>query len=1099
MARRSSRSPVQRAFDYYRREGLRSLVGRMGQEFRQRTPIVERNRARLPQRVMEVLPPAIFGNLDLPSEDVSESSASLSVAGWAWSHDGIESIDLQVDGALLATTSTTIHRPDVAGSVSNEAGAATSGFAVNVPIAALAEGPHELSVIARDRSGTTRTFTRRFIRVSAQTLYHSYYEDSLPSEDELLELRRTLSATSVMPSFWLLLDGARDGDLAASVRSIRSQGYPAIRCLILASDARRPWIEAQLAVADGAGEAPRIEVVEELPLSARDEGDAPSFYGALLPGEELAPGALWVFAKAATTPEVDVIYSDHDVLLSSGRHLEPSFKPDWAPDHLLSRDYVGPSYLVRHTARLHELLREVLPGRGEAWRFDLLLRATDGPTTVLHVPRVLWSVPSSRGAPWMDGDEELAAVRSAMDRRGHQATVEATPERPGVRRVRWQPSSRPKVSIIIPTTGRLDYLRPCLDSLRTHTAYEDYEVLLIDNGRGRNRDGIEYARSLGVGVLTRDEPFNWAKLNNDGVRETDGPLLLFLNDDVEIVNAEWLDEMVSQATRADIGTVGSMLLYPSGRIQHAGVVLVGHGGGAMHLFHDLDPNASLYMDLQAVTREVAASTGACLMVPRDRFEEIGGFDEDLAIVGNDVDLCLRLGARGCRNVWTPHSVLIHHESVSRGPIAIGVDEQKIWDRWSDVLVKGDPFSNPNFDPIKADCSIDWKRISKPISLASARTSPGLNLIGYIRAEMGLGEAARGYAHAMSEAGVPFAVVDYSSGNPARMGDDSWVHKATTSPPYGTNLIHINASLIRDAVGTMPVELFAGRYAIGYWAWELPEFPDEWLGAFDVVDEVWVPSAFVQDSISRKSPVPVVRIPHAVKIPTGPFLPRSHFGLADDAYTFVTMYDGHSVRERKNPDAVVRAFKDAFGPDDRGVSLVIKVNGAASSGASTVGEWTEGYANIRVVDQILTRHEVDSLLARSDCFVSLHRSEGFGLPIAEAMGLAKPVIATYWSGNVDFMRPKSAACIDYELVTLDRDYGPYRAGQHWAEPDIDHAAGWMRRLAEAPDLGHDLGRVARSDVQTQLAPAVIGAIIKERLRHVPPDRRRGTAPAMGSIA
>jgi glycosyltransferase involved in cell wall biosynthesis len=470
------------------------------------------------------------------------------------------------------------------------------------------------------------------------------------------------------------------------------------------------------------------------------------------------------------------------------------------------------------------------------------------------------------------------------------------------------------------------------------------------------------------------------------------------------------------------------------------------------------------------------------MVTRERFDDVRGFDEDLAIVGNDVDLCLRLGARGYRNIWTPHSVLVHHESVSRGPIAIGADEQKIWDRWADLLAKGDPYSNPNLDSTKSDCSIDWKRLAQRGAVDSDAMRPGINLIGYIRAEMGLGEAARGHAHALEQAGVPFTVVDYSAGNPARMGDDSWLHKATSEAPFATNVIHINADLIAGAIQAMPREIFRDRYTIGVWAWEMPEFPDEWLSAFDVVDEIWAPSAFIQEAVSRKSPVPVVRMPYAVSIPRGPFLPREDFGLAASRYQFLTMYDVNSIRERKNPDAVVRAFRAAFAPDDESVALAIKINGVTREGGP-VEEWTEGYSNIRIVDRTLTRHEVDSLIAGSDCFVSLHRSEGFGLPIAEAMGLGKPVIATNWSGNVDFMTAKNAACIDYELITLDHDYGPYQAGQYWAEPDVEQGAGWMRRLVDSPSLGEDLGRAARSQVQALLAPAVVGSRIAQRLSYV----------------
>jgi GT2 family glycosyltransferase len=1067
-----SRPLHRRVFDYYRREGFGALMSRIGQELMQRMPVLERNQHRLPSSVSDALPPAIFGNVDLPADGAAESSVLLRVAGWAWSRHGVGSIDIYIDGELVSTTTTCIQRHDVAAAFGGEQAAELSGYSADIPIGGLKDGPHRLAITARSEPDLTRSFERTFRRVSSQALYHAYYENSVMPADAIAELLRDAASMGPLPAFSLVIDGEWDGDLRATIRSIESQGLPNVSWRILASASRHEWIDAQLR---DHGNAPTSVTTRfDDALVTHEQG---SFIGFLKPGEQLAPGALVSFAAAAVRA-CDVIYSDHDVVQHTGRHIDPSFKPDWSPDHLLGRDYVGPSYMFRNTAASRESVQRVLPGRGAGWRYDLLLRLTGPLRDVEHIARVLWSVPQSH-MPSKRSQDEVQAVQETIRRRAYDATVEET-VRPGVRRIRWHTAKRQKVSIIIPTTGRIDYLRPCLDSLRSLTFYPNYEIVLIDNGRGKHREGIEYARSLDVRVMTRDEPFNWAKLNNDGARESDGSLLLFLNDDTEVVEEDWLTELVSLAERPDVGAVGAMLLYPNGTIQHAGVVLVGHGGGAMHLFHGLDPAKPLYLDFHAVCREVSATTGACLMVRRELFEAVGGFDEGLSVVGNDVDLCLRLHARGNRTLWTPHSTLVHHESVSRAAISIGIDEKRMWDRWADVLSRGDCYFNPNLDCTRPDAGIDWSSLKVRRASPKHGNGSGINLIGYIRAEMGLGEAARGYAGALSEADVPFAVIDYSADNPARMGDDSWLHKVSPEAPYDTNLILVNANLIPAAVSALPQEFTAGRYTIGSWAWEMPEFPDEWLEAFTVVNEVWAPSSFVRDAVSRKSPVPVIHIPYAVRSPTGPFLERDELSMPSGGYQFLTMYDVHSVRERKNPDAAVRAFKSAFAPDDKRVVLIIKVNGRLGPTTDPTEEWTAGYDNIVVMDQPMSRHEVDSLMARIDCFVSLHRSEGFGLPIAEAMSHGKPVIATYWSGNVDFMAPHNSACIDYEMVTLDRDYGPYRTGQQWAEPDADQASRWMKRLAAEPGLGRTLGREARISVHSMLAPNAIGAAMARRL-------------------
>lgn len=1074
---------VIRAWGYYRREGLRLFFKRIFQEIQGWNPFKREPLPPLQKGLVESNPEAIVGHVDLPVEGSLESSQLLFVAGWAGSKNGLEAIDLYLDNEAVKQIRTGLQRADVAVLHPEIPGAPRSGFSTKIRIDELQYGIHKLLLVVKDKAGNTRFFTRTFQRIENIKMYHSYYHSTLVSADELRSIKQQLSTTSPLPVIELWVTAAEENELTSTLHSIHNQDYPQWRCTIIAERASRQRIEEIVERVTVVGKRGRFRVLDAPGAPAAGPADANGYHGFLQAGETLAPHALYLYALQCRRPDADVIYSDHDLVQRGGLHVSPHFKPDWAPDYLLSRNYIGGFYLAKSTERLARLFEGSMDTKRPAWRFDWLLRLTEGAHRVAHIPRVLWSAPVKPQRLDRAYEHEREAVTQALARRGTPAAV-LPGDVPGARRIQWRSNETPTVSIIIPTTGRMDHLRPCVASIREKTAYINYELIFIDNSRGKHPAGIAYLRSLGLKVIERDEPFNWAKLNNDGARASDADLLLFLNDDVEVVEEDWLTELVSQAIRPDIGAVGALLLYPNGAIQHAGVFLVAHGGGAIHFFHGLDPTKKIYLDLHRLSREVSANTGACLIVHRARFDEVGGFDENLAIVGNDVDLCLRLAQRGYRNIWTPYSRLIHHESVSRRDISIHRDEKKIWDRWENLLRNGDPYYNPNLAQDRPDCSLDWSKLKHIKEGAPAQDSfAGANLIGYIRAEMGVGEAARGVARAMKEAGVPFVILDYSYGNPARMGDDSWLHMTTDQPVYDINLLHVNADLTPQAFSRLPADFFANRYTIGIWYWELPEFPDQWLSSFSMLQEIWAPTAFIQEAVSRKSPVPVVRIPSSLRVPQGPFFDRKHFGLPETTYQFLMMYDLNSITERKNPKGAIHAFMNSFKCDDDSVALVIKINNADETELRKVTAMIDGYRNIHLIDKVLKRHEVDSLHACSDCFVSLHRSEGFGLPIAEAMSLGKPVIATYWSGNVDFMNTHNAACIDYELIELQKDYGPYKAGQHWADPDLEQASWWMKTLRGDPNAGSKLGAAAKASIAQQLNPLRIGNMIGERIKYI----------------
>lgn len=361
--------------------------------------------------------------------------------------------------------------------------------------------------------------------------------------------------------------------------------------------------------------------------------------------------------------------------------------------------------------------------------------------------------------------------------------------------------------------------------------------------------------------------------------------------------------------------------------------------------------------------------------------------------------------------------------------------------------------------------------------------PGTNLIGYARYEMGIGESCRLAARSLERAGIPFGVYPFSGGCTSRDADVSLEAAEIFAPEFAFNLMHVNADQMPVAYDELGPDWFKGRYTIGYWHWELPEFPDEYAASFRYVNEVWVPSEFVARSIAAKSPVPVVRIPHGVEVNVAPGMTRGWFGLPERRFLFLMMYDTFSYSPRKNPDSVIQAFKQAVLQFGLPADLVIKMNNPQSGELGRIRRVTEGIPGIHLIHRTLSRAETNALLASADCLVSLHRAEGFGLPIAEAMELGKPVIATNWSGNEDFMTEDNSAPVRYRLTRIGRDYGPYRAHQMWAEPDLEHAVYLMRRVVYDEEWRRRISGEGRRTIRGFFSPEASGRAMADRLARI----------------
>jgi glycosyltransferase involved in cell wall biosynthesis len=359
---------------------------------------------------------------------------------------------------------------------------------------------------------------------------------------------------------------------------------------------------------------------------------------------------------------------------------------------------------------------------------------------------------------------------------------------------------------------------------------------------------------------------------------------------------------------------------------------------------------------------------------------------------------------------------------------------------------------------------------------------GCNIAGYLRGDMGVGQSARAAVLAARAVGLDARLKNIHVSGPQGESDTSLL-QVSDSFPHRVNIFHVNADESAAVLKTIGEPFRRERYNIGFWAWELEDFPVEWTSAFEPFREIWTPSAFCQDAISRRAPIPVVRMPHAIPEEPSAQKARTDFGLDPRSFLFLTSFDMLSVFERKNPLAAIGAFQQAFaGRDD--VELAIKVNhaGSAPSHMSQLRAAAAG-RRVRILSEPMPRPDVQALLRCADCFVSLHRSEGFGLLLAEAMLCGKPVIATGYSGNLDFMTPGNSFLVDYQLCPVGPGAAPYSPLARWAEPSRDHAASQMQLVLTNRELARTRAAIGQACIREQLSPLAVGGRMRERLEQI----------------
>lgn len=365
---------------------------------------------------------------------------------------------------------------------------------------------------------------------------------------------------------------------------------------------------------------------------------------------------------------------------------------------------------------------------------------------------------------------------------------------------------------------------------------------------------------------------------------------------------------------------------------------------------------------------------------------------------------------------------------------------------------------------------------------------GINLIGDIQAETGLGQSMRIIASILKANEIPFVIIQMNQPGNLKHNNHEWDNKISDKAIYGVNLIHINASEWAENYNMLSTEILDYRFNIAYWLWELETFPKKWQPCILTVDEIWAPSEFICRCLRKYADdIDIRKVPYVIDIKEPVKYKREHFKLPEDKFLFLIMYDLKSISERKNPEGMIEAFKKAFSVDtanSKDIGLVLKINHVDDENNLNIyKQKLEGYNNIYFITENLSREEVEALEAEVDVLISLHRSEGFGLPPAEAMYLGTPVISTNWSATTEFMDEKTACLVDYSMITLDKKIGPYEKGNCWADADVGMAAAYIKRLYEDKAYYNDIRDKACKHIRECLNVNSIGNNIKEYLSKI----------------
>lgn len=557
--------------------------------------------------------------------------------------------------------------------------------------------------------------------------YGPWYEAHRASEETLARQKKKKWENPATISIAVPAYRTPEKFLREMIESLLAQSYPYWElCLVNAS----PEDSVMRGVLDEyAGRDQRIrfrELPENLGIAentnaafAMAEGE---YVGLLDHDDLLAPDALYEVACRILEENADVVYTDEDkVEGDSGEHYQPHLKPDFNLDLLRSNNYICHFLVVKKS-----LIEKAGGFRREfdgAQDYDFVFRCTELAEKISHVPKILYhwrthsaSTADNPASKMYAYEAGKRAIEGSLARTGSVGTVTQTKDF-GFYHVDYPVQGEPLVSIVIPNKDHRETLENCIRSIKERSTYKNYEILIAENN-SEHKETFEYYRRLeqekGVRILNWEKPFNYSAINNFAVGEAKGEYLLLLNNDTRVITPGWIEGMLGNCQRPEVGIVGAKLYYPDETVQHAGII-IGIGGIAGHAFLNLQRNRSGYLHKASLQMDYSAVTAACMMVKREVYEKLGGFEEELAVAFNDVDFCLRAGQAGYLVVYNPRVELYHDESKSRGtedsPEKIRRFQQEIEfmrTRWMDLLKRGDPCYNKNLTLSKWNYSLRAK-------------------------------------------------------------------------------------------------------------------------------------------------------------------------------------------------------------------------------------------------------------------------------------------------------------------------------------------------------------------------------------------------------
>ena len=581
--------------------------------------------------------------------------------------------------------------------------------------------------------GGPKDILKKIVAKSRQKgLMKAFGTDSFPTEEEAKKQRETVFARRVKISILVPLWNTPKEFLVEMLDSVMNQTYENWElCLADGSDAEHAYV-GEMCAEYGAKAGGRI-VYKKLLKNEGIAGNTNQCYkmatgdyiGLFDHDDVLHPSVLYEYVKAINEQDADYLYCDETTFKSGdiNKMLTMHFKPDYAPDTLRANNYICHfSVFARELLEGTELFRTQFDGSQD---HDMILRLTDNAKKVVHVRKLLYywrshagSVASGIGAKPYAIAAAKGAIADHLQKHGMKHfQITSTRACETIFRIRYQILGNPKISIVIANKDHAVDLERCVKSIVEKSTYDNYEMIIVENNSTTEEIKELYNRlteNYGfIKVVTFEGKFNYSAVNNLGVTYASGDYILLLNNDTEVITANWMEELLMYAQREDVGAVGGKLLYPDKTIQHAGVVIgLGAHRTAGHSHYKMPQQNLGYMGRLCYAQNMSAVTGACLLVKKSLYEQVGGLDETFEISLNDVDFCLKLREAGLLNVWTPFAQLYHYESISRGLDDQGEkaerynrESEKFREKWKQLLEEGDPYYNPNFSLDRSDFAL----------------------------------------------------------------------------------------------------------------------------------------------------------------------------------------------------------------------------------------------------------------------------------------------------------------------------------------------------------------------------------------------------------